>query len=996
MARQSIEPDYKFTDTDGFSLTDIETDESLFFVPCDSAGNFSWAGANRAPLQRNAMQTSNTANQYSDIEPPWNSIPQDDWSGGRGNALFQKDTTRYYDGKRCQAGFNSCIYNGPLDYYSTGIRNALTNWPDSLYWEQLEQKKYIAIAITPKKGMTVRELYIHLRRRGTPEKPLYLRLQDNLSASATILASKSYTTASVTDTLAEWKKFVFTEDLSLTNGHTYYLVVYSTAGTEEDHWEVGCKAGSTARTTFISEKRSDDYEPANFELYYRLAEYQSGYSCKFFMYEQIMFMVRWLKNNNNNTTLWMNGDIGKATGADTTTITDNQKNWTVNKWAGARVGLVYYAGSEAKISAWRTVVSNTTDTLTVDSVWDIVPSANCIFIIVDTPIWTEITGHGLTRPISDIHVIRGRVYFAQGCWVNARRMRWRMDTAAFQFEEMEGTKADFFATVRDTSGLILWRGRNYGNTDYRRVVDRSVFLDWENAETELCEITEAISTELVDGEPNPRSIVFTDYVDFSEADYDRKQYVIDIEDFTSELYSGKLVITLQESEDHKAWRDIQSVTADSKGKWYIFAHCGMRYRRLKLQATGEDCVVNNITCTTSMKPHWEDPMALIDSDGKITRLMEYGAEQYKSLWIFQEGNISSVNKVDGQNETYTLDRINIDELRTTAEEWNGRATATSNVYLMFSWLNGLQRYYNTQLEGKGPDHGEGLPFERQGHVSSIVSYPSNSFISIDAGKSGYSSVLMFNGSGWHEIYRAPNKGERITDMAFQPIYGDRPDRLWIALGDDVIWLTMPSHVLYALQDPNAEYTHESVLVSAWHTAGMQDIEKLWHSLKLMAENLGAYCWIEADYQLDDEDDWHPIDEWYGISPSQKEIFSEEQSVNGKKLRYRLRLQTTDKHMTPKVTAVVIEAVGRIDIKYAYGFHFRAIKYKRNLSGVYEEMEPIEMLDILDDWAGRLRKLRLNSRWKAFDDKIVYLDPSQLSVLNELSEGYIGTITVNEL
>ena len=175
----------------------------------------------------------------------------------------------------------------------------------------------------------------------------------------------------------------------------------------------------------------------------------------------------------------------------------------------------------------------------------------------------------------------------------------------------------------------------------------------------------------------------------------------------------------------------------------------------------------------------------------------------KSLWIVQEGMLSSINKVDGSVNTYTHDRINMDELQTTAEMWNGKAMTTVDVYLAWGWLNGLQRYYNTQLEGKGPDHDEGLPFDRQGRVTQIVSYPSNFFISIDAGTEGYSCVMQFNQSGWHEIYRAPNPGERIFDMAFQPIYGDRPDRLWINVGDDIIWLAMPSKILYAIHDPKA-------------------------------------------------------------------------------------------------------------------------------------------------------------------------------------------------
>lgn len=1057
MARRNIDPENKFINSDGFSLTNLDTDESLMLIPCDSAGNFSWSGATRAPLTRNAMQTSTTANQYSDLTPPWNSIPQEAWSGGRGNALFTKDTTRFGDGKRVQTSFNSVIYNAPQEYYSEGFRKAITNWPGSMHWERIQKGRYIARAITPERTITVRELYIHLRRRGTPVSGLVARLYNGLSSSSTVLQSHTFTISEITDTLAEFKKWTFSGDQTLTANHTYYLVVYTSQSDKDNYWEVGCQANS-ADNTLVSTELLTGYKPASFDLYFRIAEYQAGtYRSKFFMYEQLIFQIR--QTTSGNPTLWLNGDIGVCSSRASVTITDNSKHWATDCYKGAKLGIVYRMGCQATVSAWRTITSNTDDTIRVDKAWDRLPlGGKTVYIIVDTPLWTEIKGHGLTSYITDIEVMRDTVYFCQGEHNYIRKMRW--NEGSFEWIELTGVTGSFLKAVRDTSGLMLWRGRNIG-VNGKRTIDHCPLLDWETVDTVMLDYTGTAEAE--DTEDNPdedtgvweiikenddgaiawqnnktgevvittngkspdgetpgtspekssgtgsapatdintededKATLITDYVDFHSADYDRKCYVIDIGKFASQNHTGKLSITLQESQDHKAFHDVATVVADSKGRWYIYAHCKYRFRRLKLAASGVKTHVNKVTIATSQILNFEDPIVLLNNYGKITKLFEYGAESYKSLWIFQEGNVSSINKVDGNDgDTYTLDRINIDELATTAEEWNGQAAGTSDVYLLFSWLNGLQRYYNTQLEGKGPDHDEGLPFDRQGRVTQIVSYPGNSFISIDGGTDGYSCVMQFNGSGWTELYRAPNKGERIFDMFFQPIYGERPDRLWIQVGDDVIWLAMPSKILYAIQDPNAEYTHESVLVSSWHTVGMMDVVKLWQSLKIIADNLGEDCWVEADYQLDEEETWHPIANPYLSSPSQKEDFEDEKSVNGKKLRYRLRLQTSDMHKTPKINAIVIEAVGRVDIKHSYNFYFRNIYHKRDLTGEWEEIEPVEVQNILDDWANNLKKLRLNSRWKIFDDKIVYLDAPQTSVLNELTEGYVAQISVNEL
>ena len=1141
MNRQNVNPNFKFGDTDGFMLTDLDTDQTVMLIPCDTAGNFSWTGVTRAPLQRNAMKTSNTSNQYSDLEPPWISIPQENWTGGRGNATFTKDTTRYFDGKRAQAAFNEVIFNGPLDYYSNGFRKAETNCPGSVQWKKMlpGKEKYVAVSFKPSSNMTAGEIYIHLRRRGTPVSPLVVELVSSLSASSA-LASHSYTIAEITDTLSEFAKFTFT-GVSLTSGTTYYIRIHADNGSSDSYWQVGYKVDYAQNSYYSSD--GTHFNSANFEIYYRIAEAQANYQTKFFTYEQIPFMVR--QKVGTTPTLWMNGDIGKVTSSSSTTITSTGKTWGVNAYAGARVGLIYQAGSQEHIETWKTIKSNTADTITIDGTWDITPSANCEFVITDTPLWNQITGHGLTSYVTDVHVIHGVVYFAQGDYVNARKMRW--NNGAFEWKEITGIKAAYLQSVRDSSGMMLYRANNDG-INHKRSVERSRLLDWMSSEKTWTKVTTAITTkepedksvtktviteetaltpdyesthqettEVTDSTkpdesditvtatktsklggqngptietittgshqtvtkatlgtettvtttldtsksteqkdyPNPsaksvtttldttiggvtvsdtesvsesssavvtisgntktttttdsttttthknpelplRTSIATESKDFDSADYDAKQYVIQIDNLTSENYTGKCVITLQESEDNLAFTDVETVTAIGTGKWYIFAHCQYRYRRFIITAIGVNTVINNITISTSQTPHFEDPVVLQDNFGKITRLFEYGAEMTKSLWIVQEGMLSSINKVDGTVNTYTHDRINLDELQTTAEMWNGKAMATADVYLLWGWLNGLQRYYNTQLEGKGPDHDEGLPFNRQGRITQIVSYPSNFFISID-GKDGYSSVMQFNGSGWHEIYRAPNPGERIYDMCFEPVYGERPDKLWLNVGDDVVWLSMPSKILYAIQDQHAEYTHESVLVSAWHTAGMADIEKLWQTLKIMADNLdGKHCWIEADYQIDEEEEWHPIENWYTVSPSQKEDLNPYKSVNGKKFRYRLRLQTTDYHMTPKVNVVVLECVGRVDIKMSYVFYFRNIKYKRDLNAEFEDIEPLEVQDILDDWANKLKKLRLNSRWKIFDDKLVYLDAVQTSVLNELSEGYIGQITLNEL
>ncbi len=992
-ARTNVNHHEKQTISEVFQLTNVVDNKSVALIPCDSAGNFTINGVSRAPIQKNAIQTTSQGGEWSDLEYPFMAIQQEDWTGGRANNRFSGDHSRFFDSRRAQTAFNECVFNAPLDHYSHGFKEAYTNCPASLFWTKMKGSTLHIARELSFTNYACGNIYIHLKRHGTPKSGLTVRLQNNLSSNPEIYASHTYDTAEVTDITAEFFKFGF-EELTL-NG-TYYLVVFSSNADNDNYWEVGCTKVSTMLTQ--SSTNGNAWNSCAFDLLYRLDTVQADKHCIFFTYEQLVFMVR--QDPQDNPTLWINGDMGIITAADAHSLTtDENRDWDTNCFKGARIGIVYRNGIEGHVSVWRNIISNTANTITVDLNWDITPSEDSTFIIVDTPIWREITGHGLTHYVTDIHVIRGVVYFCQGDYVNVRKMRWNRAIGAFEWMELYGTTATFLHSVRDEDGMMLWRGRNDDDM-HERSVERSILLDWQEpdsvAEGEDPILDKKIIDKITTAITQSGNPAVTTAYDNAIPDYDKVRYKIVVETYSNAKMDGGCTVMLQESRDNATWFDVQSIKITSTGTWYLHAHCNYRYRRFKLTSTGTSTSINNITFYTTQEPQFENRQILLDNYGKITRLFEYGAAGTKMLWVFQEGMVSSVNKTD---DFYHLDRFNLDEIRTTADEWNGRNAATANVYLIWAWLYGMQRIYNTEVEGKGPDHDEGMPADMKGPITKILPYPSNLFISIDGGDNGYSSIMMFNGNGWHNLYRAPNKGERILDIEFQPIYGDRPDRLWAQVGDNVIWLSMPSRILYAIHDPQAEYTHESVVVSAWITGGMAEVDKLWQSLSIMADYIdGDTCWVEADYQLDDEDNWHPLPtNPFDTSPQQEENFAgENESVNGKKLRYRLRLITTDYTKTPKVNVVLIKAVGRIDIKYSYGLHFRNIQYKEDLASEYEDIEPYELQAILDDWANRLCTLRMNSAYKIYDNKKVFIDGTTTSIVHEKNEGYLSQITLTEI
>ena len=1076
------------------SLTDGE--KTVGLIICDSKGAADPFNISMAPNQRSSLRTKSGATKYEDLEEPWSATAQDDWSGGRAQEDHEDDTTRFFDSKRCQTAFKQ-IYNAPEEYYSEGYRDPVyTNYPGDVHWQPL-RKGSISLQISDESMEINREVYVLLRRVGTPAAGLTVGIG---SDGTEMLAEQEITTEDITDIVSEFHKVILSTELS-TDGSTY-LILSSSDGTKPDHWEIGVNGSG--------------------EPYYRIAPIQEGIRTRFFELNQLTFGIR--QKPNGTPTLWMNGDIGTmkddidvyvdhATGlsyssadiidgklytgryytADDQTyrdipdghyilmeqnsyqdyhglyrivdrpddgIIDISKSWETDQWKGARVGLIYGKGIEGQVSVWRTITGNTANTLTVDHAWDVMPDKDTTYVITDTPLWTQIETDLLTAAVTDVEVVHGTAYICQGDYVpyvvmywNSLKSQWIFTTDRYRttiieeeeteeeeseiYEEVIHTEelcASYIKSIRDEDGMLIYRARNdavsyeiiredvenpgAGEPDHTYrvisgrvrnqvvdralVIDRALNMDPPDEETNLDYVwqkqVQAAGTVMLDCEypsidgTQTRSGA---YADFYYPDVDMRQYKIVIGIMNG---NGTMTVKLQQSSDPYSWADVKSFTCGCAGVFYMHAHCQHRYRRIAI--TVEGCSVKNVVISAlsgeQVTPIFTDAVVLRDSYGKITSLAEYTQPtntNYKTLWINREGMIQTITG------SGNLDTINLEELHAAMEEHNGITAIVHNSYYYVRFMRGgIQRYYNQQMDSVGPDRDTGLPADRQGEISALLAYPGKYFCAVDAGDEGYSSVLMNNNSGWHEIYRAPNKGERITALAYQAISGDRPDRLWISVGDDIVWLVMPSNTLRAYYDPQSEYTHESVLISSWYSIGMVDVIKQWGSMNVMAENLTeGVCWIEADYQTDQDPQWHRMAADYIESPTQEIKFKDKFGISAKRLRYRLRLLTTDKTKCPFVKAVVLKTVVKVQTKYNLGMSCRNVMNDVNLCGEVEDISPWKRLEILMDWADNATALKLRCFTDPFDDRIVFLDPPQVSNLREKNRpGMLLTISLNEI
>lgn len=437
--------------------------KTIGLIACNSAGDADGKAIVRSPMNRTAMKTTTGNQKYSDYEPPWTPIAQEDWSGGRGSDDFDKDTTRYRDGFRANTLYSKIIH-GPQEQYCTGLRSEVTSMPGNVTWWSLISGagKYLANRFSPG-TFTGAQLWLLVRRRGTPTAVLTVNICADDSGSPGA-ASKTMTisTTDITDTLSEWWVLTIPSNISLSSGTNYWIEVYSTAGDDKNHWEVGCNP------TRVYGKQSADgttWESSTVDMYYRVLDASSNVSARFFQYKRAFYMVRSIASA--ASTLWINGDRGTAdanTGALTTLI-DATKSWTTDEWKNCYVILTAGVGSN-ETQTWRKITGNTATTLTVDSTWEITHSTTTEYVIVGSNKWTEITGTGITARVTDVLTVNDLIYFAQGDSVLIRSGRFYTTggnwTAAYRDEGVATNMATFLKTVRDPDNgtVYIWRANN--------------------------------------------------------------------------------------------------------------------------------------------------------------------------------------------------------------------------------------------------------------------------------------------------------------------------------------------------------------------------------------------------------------------------------------------------------------------------------------------------------------------------------------------------------
>jgi hypothetical protein len=298
-----------------------------------------------------------------------------------------------------------------------------------------------------------------------------------------------------------------------------------------------------------------------------------------------------------------------------------------------------------------------------------------------------------------------------------------------------------------------------------------------------------------------------------------------------------------------------------------------------------------------------DDVSCGDSTYPITNMIPH----YGKFWVMKQDQIGIVS-----GGKYTEQESNYEH---TPSERNGVAACSWNGLLYVSWLNSLIEIYGSTGDDVGQGwRGTGPGGNRMGPVSCVLGIDAWKFCGFDAGSEGYSSVQIFNGQTWHEIYRAPY-GHRIRDLWWQYVDGGHA-RLFIDIDYDIVFLEFATDVANPTNDPTHNYAHSMYLVLSTFDDGAARLPKYIKSITASVSNCNIVqdtrVTFEIDYQVDNKVGLDGAENWRRVG----RVFTSPEGTlpmnlgNKRCIRLRLRGYTDTPTVPPQIDAITIDGFTR--------------------------------------------------------------------------------------
>ena len=385
-------------------------------------------------------------------------------------------------------------------------------------------------------------------------------------------------------------------------------------------------------------------------------------------------------------------------------------------------------------------------------------------------------------------------------------------------------------------------------------------------------------------------------------------------------------------------------------------------------------------------------------DERINGLAVAG-DSYPTLYVLKEGSIYKV-------ENDIPQELRVSEFQTVRDPINGYASLVKGSYLYFNHGAGVERYYRNTLESVGPNLDAGLPHDRAGYICQMINYKGMLVMCVDGGADNYSSIVVYSGSGYCEMWRGPAVGMRILNGWVQPMPGNNVDRLWFNCQGNLLWLPIHGNLAkvnkYVWQGAGytsvqtdiyyywVNFARGAHIITGWFYLGLRLLNKLFNAIQVIQEQEQGYGTgnIGLAYQLDDFPSWSlvslDIGDYYADTPLTSLTSSD---VISRRIRFLLTWDYLSRNLGSKVLALVLEALAIGAQRYRDTFTVKIADNDMQLDGRTPDDIPTAAakLALLKTWIEGAGTVTINCFDPELDGKRLKLDSMPIRILNHFQD-----------
>lgn len=996
--------------THDIKLTDLNGIEAGLILS-NRSGRQDPRGMSISSMPRTALQMSQGNGGYDDMLPPFVTEVQSTWIGGRAQDTFSNDRTRFADSYRLDTTkeFPICA---PKVSAQIGISEGDVTFGGTPTYQIDVTSGAGMTTYTPSNTTTITGLTVRITCSLLIPND-WAKLCYSLVVSETTPTCADYVTASDFDSSVLIMNNIYYPgetinlyaNTTVDAGKTVYIIMKAFSFTNlPNNW--GSIKVFTAPVTDVNFYRTSSI------YQWELVESNAfldctintiiNYDIKMFEYRRQLYAI---KNDLNRAgaSLYMNGWRGVADVNTSYSVLADATQTGIATWANDAakgcIVLIINGTGVNQAQPWRYVSSSADGVLTLSTQWDIKPDTTTEYVVLNSDKWFVVsTTVGevdyMAKAVTSVAAVKDYLVFAFGdademsyyrfgCVSGAASEKWAVDTA---------NKADLLCPIVNEYGdLKLWR-----------------------ADCDDCWVDCADVPDWLTPWTSPPALLF-DVNAHERADL---------------LLQQQRAVVDWDTENAKGDKDTGYLTSLERTILDLDYQISSHAAEGEAVGTGPDLVdpegVTYIT-TAASTAHKYLPTKIYcgNTNARITNIIGYG--QPEIPYILKEDGFGSV-----YNNIYQ--QMPVGEMSSVRSEDNGKSAMQFGVYMYFNLAGGmLERYYDQRLDDIGPNRDEGLPINRQGEIRKIIPYPGRFYAAVDAGFSGYSSVLCNNMLGWHEIYRSNVMGARINDIYIQSIPGNQyVDRLWISEGMDLIALPIALAPLSQSQYPYFGYRDvesSGYIETSWIDFDLKDVEKYFHSVTVFSDysgdvKTGNEYEINVWFRVDGDNEWsyagrakasEVVDGKRQVGVKEIElryyspIHQTPHNVSGKKIKFKISLTPmADEYETPRLKALLVNAVLRMPIKRSWNVTFM-LEPMKDLQGRQLTDTPALLYNQLYTWANsktHATPLLMRTNDAITDNKYVFIDPASITpfqAVAQMGDGsgnqeyrHIATMTIYEV